>query len=207
MRALAVLIAVLSSAAVLLGYFLAPLLPVLASIQTQLLSAAMTLAGVAVLAGIFNLFSVHVNKTRRDRKNGIYSALLVVSLLGTFLLVSLLRPGHALVRIIVLESVVFPIESALMGILTVSLLYAAIRLLRRRLDAASAFFLLTTVIVLLGAVTLPALGGIPFIGEFSRWWTQVLALGGMRGILIGVALGAFFTGLRVLFGADRPYGG
>jgi hypothetical protein len=29
----------------------------------------------------------------------------------------------------------------------------------------------------------------------------------MRGILIGVALGALTTGLRVLFGADRPYGG
>jgi hypothetical protein len=39
------------------------------------------------------------------------------------------------------------------------------------------------------------------------WITQVLALGGARGILIGVALGTLTTGLRVLFGADRPYGG
>jgi hypothetical protein len=39
------------------------------------------------------------------------------------------------------------------------------------------------------------------------WVTQVLALGGARGILIGVALGALTTGLRVLFGVDRPYGG
>jgi hypothetical protein len=39
------------------------------------------------------------------------------------------------------------------------------------------------------------------------WITQVIALGGARGILIGVALGTLTTGLRVLFGADRPYGG
>jgi len=32
-------------------------------------------------------------------------------------------------------------------------------------------------------------------------------LGGARGILIGVALGSLLTGLRVLFGFDRPYGG
>jgi hypothetical protein len=35
---------------------------------------------------------------------------------------------------------------------------------------------------------------------------QVLAVGGARGILIGVALGAIVTGLRVLLAAERPYG-
>jgi len=39
------------------------------------------------------------------------------------------------------------------------------------------------------------------------WISQVWALGGARGILIGVGLGALLTGLRVLFGIDRPYGG
>jgi len=35
----------------------------------------------------------------------------------------------------------------------------------------------------------------------------VFAAGGARGILLGVALGTLTTGLRILFGADRPYGG
>jgi hypothetical protein len=34
-----------------------------------------------------------------------------------------------------------------------------------------------------------------------------LASGGARGILIGVALGTIATGLRILMGVDRPYGG
>jgi DNA-binding beta-propeller fold protein YncE len=36
---------------------------------------------------------------------------------------------------------------------------------------------------------------------------QVLAGAGARGILLGMALGILTTGLRILFGADRPYGG
>jgi hypothetical protein len=38
-----------------------------------------------------------------------------------------------------------------------------------------------------------------FIGMFSQ--------GGARGLLLGIALGALLTGLRVIFGVDRPYGG
>jgi len=143
---------------------------------------------------------------RRDRKNGIYSALLVLSLFLTLALGIALLPSHAIMQAVV-ESVILPVEAALMGILSISLLYAAIRLLRRRLDATSLFFLLSALLVLLGSATLPFIGSISLLGDASRWWSQILALGGMRGILIGVALGTLVTGLRVLFGADRPYGG
>jgi hypothetical protein len=135
----------------------------------------------------------------------VYSALLVISLIVTFLLGVALGPGHAVMQAVA-NSVIIPTEAALMGILTVSLLYAAIRLLRRRVDVMSILFLLTAVIVLFGSATLPYVD-IPLFGDLSRWVTQVWALGGVRGILIGVALGALTTGLRVLFGADRPYGG
>lgn len=209
MRVITVFIAMISGLAILAGYFLKGLFPVLGVVQVQLLNAAITLAGVAALAGIFNLLSVHTDKARHDKKSGVYSALLVISLLGTFFLGLFLRPGHQAMQVMV-KGIILPIEAALMGILTISLLYAAIRLLRRRVDVTSVIFLLTAVIILFGSVTLPAVlpfGEIPLLGDFSRWVTQVWALGGMRGILIGVALGSFVTGLRVLFGADRPYGG
>jgi hypothetical protein len=108
---------------------------------------------------------------------------------------------------LVLDAIIIPVEAALMGILTVTLLYAAIRLLRRRVDLMSVLFLLTAVLIVLGSATLP-FGDMPLMGTIIRpWVTQVLAVGGARGILIGVALGTLTTGLRVLFGADRPYGG
>jgi hypothetical protein len=205
MRVITVFIAIISVLAVLAGYFLQGFFPVQAGVQTLLLNCAIILTGVAALVGIFNLFSVHADKVRRGEKGGIYSALLVISLVVTFLLGIILRPEHSAMKA-VMNGIIIPIEAALMGILTISLIYAAIRLLRRRVDVMSITFLLTAVLILFGSATLP-FGDIPLLGDFARWWSQVWALGGVRGILIGVALGALTTGLRVLFGADRPYGG
>jgi hypothetical protein len=201
MRVITAVIAIAFGILVLCGYFF----PAFAVLQTYLLNWAIILAGVAALAGIFNLFSVHADKVRRGEKGGVYSALLVISMFVTFFLGLFLRPEHSAMKAM-MNGIIVPTEAALMGILTISLLYAAIRLLRRRVDVMSIFFLLTVVIILFGSATLP-FGDMPLLGTFSRWVTQVLALGGMRGILIGVAMGALTTGLRVLFGADRPYGG
>jgi hypothetical protein len=45
------------------------------------------------------------------------------------------------------------------------------------------------------------------VRDLRAWISQVWAAGGARGILLGVALGATATGLRVLLGTERPYGG
>jgi hypothetical protein len=208
MRVFTAAIAIAFGVLVLAGYFLQEYFPVLAVIQTELLNWAIILAGVAALVGIFNLVSVHTNKVRRGEKGGVYSALLVISMGITIFFGLVLRPEHTAMKELAMNGIIIPTEAALMGILTISLLYAAIRLLRRRVDVMSILFLLTAVIILFGSATLPLpLGDVPIFGAFAHWVTRVGALGGMRGILIGVALGALTTGLRVLFGADRPYGG
>ncbi len=201
MRVFTAVIAVATGILILGGYFF----PALAGLQTLLLNWAIVLAGAAALVGIFNLIAVHTEKVRRGEKGGVYSALLVIGLVATLLFGMILRPNHAAMQI-VMNSVILPAEAALMGLLTISLIYAAIRLLRRRLEVMTAVFLITAALLLLGSATLP-FGDIPVIGTLLRpWITQILALGGARGILIGVALGTLTTGLRVLFGADRPYG-
>jgi hypothetical protein len=95
-----------------------------------------------------------------------------------------------------------------MAILAVTLIYASIRLLRRRVDVMSVVFLVVAVLFLILIMPTPfgpILGdrvtqaAIDFLGMFSG--------GGARGLLIGIALGTLLTGLRVLFGVDRPYGG
>jgi hypothetical protein len=94
-----------------------------------------------------------------------------------------------------------------MAIISVSLLYAAMVLLRQRANLMSLVFLLSALLILAGSLSLP-FGQIPVLGDTLRpWLTQVLALGGARGILIGVALGSLTTGIRVLLAMDRPYGG
>lgn len=202
MRIFTAVIAIAVGVMVLLGYFF----PQFASIQTLLLNWAIILAGAATLVGVFNLITVHTDKIRRSEKGSIYSALLVIGLVGTLIFGLILRPQHPVMQVL-LNGIIFPVEATLMGLLTISLLYAAIRLLRRRADVMSIIFVLTAAVIFIGSATLP-FGDVPIIGTLIRpWMSQIWALGGARGILIGVALGTLVTGIRVLFGIDRPYGG
>ncbi len=185
---------------VLAGYFI----PALAPMQAMLIKWAGILLAVSALIGVFNLVIVHGEKIRNREKGNAYSTLLLISLLLTFVFGLALGPGHPIMQGVV-NGVILPVEASLMAILSVTLLYAAIRLLRRRVDLMSVVFLLTVLLIV--ALSLP-FAGMPLLGDALRpWITQVWAMGGARGILIGVALGALTTGLRVLLAMDRPYGG
>jgi hypothetical protein len=201
-------IAVVVGLLVLAGYFV----DALSDVQGILLNWAMILAGAAALLGVINLIWVHGEKIHRREKGSFYSILLILSLfitlvfsLANFALQSLQGSAYPVEQLVV-DGVLVPAEASLLAILTVTLLYTAIRLLRRRIDLMSVVFLVTLVLVLLTSAMLPLGGGLS-LGGVHDWINQVLALGGARGILIGVALGTLTTGLRVLFAVDRPYGG
>jgi hypothetical protein len=203
MRILTAIIAISVGILVLFGYFL----PQAAGLQGLLLDWAIILAGAAALIGIFNLASVHSEKIRLRARDGIYSAVLIIGLFASFFVSLILKPQHPILQSFILNGIIIPVEASLMALLAVSLLYAAVRLLRRRADVMGVVFIVTAAIIFLGSATLP-FGEIPVIGTLIRPWVQqIWALGGARGILIGVALGTLTTGLRVLFGIDRPYGG
>ena len=202
MRVFTAALAIASGVIVLLGYFIP--LPVLDAIRQVLTNWAIVIAGMAALVGIFNLAAVQMEKIRTRQKGASYGALLVLSLLLTFGFGLLLGPQSPYIQIAV-DAVIVPVEASLMAILAVTLVYASIRLFRRRADLMTVIFLLTALVFLVAIVPTP-FGPIPggqfiidVIGMFSR--------GGARGLLIGVALGTLLTGLRVLFGIDRPYGG
>jgi hypothetical protein len=206
MRIITAIIAITVGILVLLGYFFPS--PATLGIQSLLLNWAMLMVAAAAVVGVLNLVFVHADKIRRREKGNLYSAILIAFLFGTFMLGMILSPAHQIMRVL-LNGVILPIEAALMAILTITLLYAAVRLLRRRTDFTSIVFLLTAALVLFGSATLPSMFGanIPVISSLSTWIQQVLAVGGARGILIGVSLGTLLTGLRVLSAMDRPYGG
>jgi hypothetical protein len=185
---------------VLIGYFI----PAFDLVRVEMIQWAVVAGGAAVLVGIGNLFSVHFQRVRRREKDSPYSMLLLVSMLGTLLIGMLLTPFHPIVQLGV-EGIIFPVEASLMALLAVTLVYASIRLLRRRADWMSIVFLGSALIVMIGSVSLPFFGMIPVLSDWiAPWLTYGIA---PRGLLLGVALGALTTGLRVLFGIDRPYGG
>jgi len=202
MRAVALVLAVATGLLVLIGYFI----PTLAPIQSMLLNWAITLSAAAALVGVFNLIWVHWGKIAKREKGSIYSAILLICLIATLIFGMLLGPDDSNLRLLV-NSIIVPVEATLMALLAVTLVYASIRLLRRRANLMSVVFLVTALLMLVASATLP-FGEIGPLNSFVRpWFQHVWALGGARGILIGVALGTLMTGLRVIFGADRPYGG
>jgi hypothetical protein len=204
-RILAAALAIASGLIVLLGYFLGDEFAVLDRLQFILTDWAIIIAGMAVLVGILNLVSVHMEKVRKGQKGGLYGALLVFSLVITFGLGLVFGPDHSIMRIAV-EAVIVPVEASLLAILAVTLVYASIRLLRRRTDVMSVIFLVTVVLFLIAVMPTP-FGPIPVFDQLILGITGMISSGGARGLLIGVALGTLLTGIRVLFGIDRPYGG
>lgn len=203
MRVVSAVVAIAVGLLVLLGYFLPMAIPV----QTILLEWAVIFVAVAAVVGVINLATVHADKVRRRAKGGIYSAMLVMGLIVVAGLGLAFKPQNSFMQAIFLNGIIIPVEASLLALLTVTLLYTAIRLLRRRADAMSITFIVTASLIFFASATLP-FGDMPILGTLIRpWVSQVLALGGVRGILIGVSLGTLLTGLRVLFGIDRPYGG
>jgi len=196
-------VAIATGLIVLVGYFVE--IPILVNLRITILNWVILLAAVALFVGLFNLLAVHAGKIRNKQKGGIYSLVLIFSLLTTLILGLWLRPDHALMALI-FNAIQLPVETSLMAMLVVTLTYASIRLLRRRNNLISIIFLVTALLILLGTAPLPFVGYVPILSDLIRpFIAQVLAAAGARGILIGVALGSLTTGLRVLFGADRPY--
>ncbi len=202
MHIVALVLAVVAGLIVLIGYFV----PAVAPVQAIILNWTIILAGVAALVGVFNLVLVHGNKVVQREKGGVYSGVLLACLLATFVFGLLLGPDHPGMLLLV-DGIIVPVEATLMALLAVTLVYASIRLLRRRVNPMSIVFLATALLMLVASATLP-FGEVGLLNDFLRpWFQHVLAMGGARGILIGVALGTLTTGLRVLLGFDRPYGG
>lgn len=204
MRILAAGIAIAFGLLVLLGYFVP--MAILLEIRLVLVQWAIIMAAVAVLVGVLNLLGVHWHKIRTRQKGTVYSILLIVSLFASAVLGIVVGTNNATLEFF-LDAIIIPGEAALMALLAVTLVYASARLLRRRVDIMTFIFLGVAAVILLAAAPLP-FGKIPILSDLVLpWLTQVFAAAGSRGILIGVALGALTTGLRVLFGIDRPYGG
>jgi hypothetical protein len=201
---------VLVLAGYLFGYKPDGTLSVLGELQLFILNVAVILTGFAVLVGICNLLLVHTRKIRHKQKGAGYSGILVVTLGVTFLLGLLAHfvPSASSLFNGAFKFIQLPIESSLMALLVVTLTYASIRLLRRHINLLSVIFLITAWLILVGMAPWPFLGDVPFLSDIVRpIIAQVPAAAGARGILLGVALGTLTTGLRILFGSDRTYGG
>ena len=190
---------------VLAGYFIE--WQTLQELRLLFMRWAILLSAAALLLGILNLLAAHMHKVTQQETGWPYSALLIIILLGTLVLGLVFGPDNRVV-LSLFEYIQLPVEATLMALLAVSLAVAGVRMVARRRDVYSLIFILTALLVLLGTAPWPFGGGgmTAYFGWLRNWLAQVWAAGAARGIVLGIALGAVATGLRVLLGADRPYG-
>ena len=198
---------------VLLGYFLAPSQPgessLLLVLRDYFLQIGVILAAVAMLVGLLNLAKVHIQKVRQKSGSRLGSIVVLATMLTTFALASIdfflgntADPSKSLAQYI-FRYIQVPVERSLMALLAIALALAAIRMLARRPTFITGVFLAVFLIVLVGSSL-----DLPYLSDtIQPWISNVWALAGTRGLLLGIGLGTLATGLRILTGTDRPYGG
>ena len=187
---------------VLLGYFLQ--IDLLVNVRIMFLEWATILVGIALLVGVVNLLIVHWHKATSDHPSRYNSIALLVGLFVTLLIVGYFGPTNP-VSMWIFNYIQIPIEASLMALLSIVLIYAGVRLLRRKPNLMTIVFIATAVVIIL--MSGPLFGiDIPGLAELRIWIGKVHAVAGARGIMLGISLGIIAAGLRILMGADRPYG-
>lgn len=197
MRWLPTAIAMAVGLITLLDYFLErPLLDALGVVFRQW---TIILTAFALLLGLVNLTQVHLGRIiRRDEASAGYSTLVVVTaafVAATGLWFGL--PSEPMTWIF--DYLYVPLQGAFFALVAFFLATAAYRALRAR-SVETTWMLLAALIVLIGQT--PILG---VLADAREWVLNVPTTAGVRGILIGVALGTLATTLRLLIGWDRPY--
>jgi hypothetical protein len=175
-------------------------------LRSTILSWVVIAAAAALLIGVVNLLTVHMGKLRQGK--GLYSFVLVFSLAITFAVTFLdIQVSDISLSDFLFTYIQVPVETSLMAVMAVTLTYAAARLATHRPNIFSFIFGATLVLTLLASG--PILGiEVTFLQDIvNTWIIQTFASAGARGILLGVGLGTIATGLRILMGVDRPYGG
>lgn len=193
-NSLPTLLALLVGFLVLLGLLLVP------TLAQAILSWVSFLAACALLLGLGNLFVVHL---RRVLKANPYSLVLILSLIVVFLvgLADMLGVTESDLSQQIFTNLQKPLETAFSSLLVFFLLFAGVRLFRRRRDGWSVLFLLTVILFLLPV----PLAAANLFTTLRNLINDLLVTAGLRGLLIGVALGTITLSLRLLVGSERPY--
>ncbi len=185
---------------VLLGQFISN--ATLDKIIGALISWSAIVAAFALLLGLANVVVFHVGRILARDAQMPFSILILVSALVVFLFV-LPSGGAGSASQWILRYVYQPLEASFLALLVFFMATAAYRALRMR-TWEMALFAISAVIVLVGSVPFIHVVA-PILSSAKDWVVNVPALAGVRGILLGVALGIIATGLRLLTGIDRPY--
>lgn len=182
---------------VLIGTFFP--VPLLNALSLAFKEWAIILTAFALLVGLVNLLLVHLARIlRRQEPGALYSIIVLVTSI-TVMLIGLVFGVADAPMSWIFDHVYLPLQGAFFALAAFFLATAAYRAMRAR-SFETLLMLIAALIVLLGQTPL-----VNLLADAKAWALSVPSTAGVRGILLGVALGTIATGLRLLIGMDRPY--
>lgn len=178
-------------------------------LETEALTWYSIIVAFTMLLGVDSLLRRHGKNIRRREEGWWFSIVFFASFLYCFVIgvISLIRsadpfnPGT--VFFYGYETILIPLQSTMFALLAFFIASASYRAFRAR-NMEATLLLIAAVVVMLGRVPVgyqiwTELPGI------SNWIFNVLQMGAMRGVRIGIALGAVAMSLRLILGIERTY--
>ena len=158
----------------------------------------------AYVLGIANLIRINLDVVSKKGRDWQYKIITIVVLFATLLigLIGGITPGSFFNDRLYLSMYV-PMSSTMYATLAFFIASAAFRAFRVRTWQAG-LLAVTAVIVMLGRVPVGRMVWSDMPGLVD-WVMEVPNMVAQRGILIGAALGAVATGLKMVFGIERSY--
>jgi len=203
-REIPIAICFLAGISFILEYFI-PHRQVLSIFETIRQWAIIVIAFAYVL-GLSNLVRVNFHVIQKKQRDWSYKIILVLSVFFT-LVVGIIPYFGGIQEGTIFDWVYYyaqyPLQATMFSLLAFFIASAAFRAFRIRTFQAS-LLAITAVLVMIGRVPVgeKLWPGFP---DFIEWIMNVPQLAGKRAIMIGAALGAISTALKVLTGLERTY--
>jgi hypothetical protein len=202
------LLTFIAGAAMIIDYFVPH--RVFGSITQEMKQWGLIVVAFSYILGVANVVRIQGKKISRRDPDWIYGLVLVVSLFtmsGLGILHT--HQGEGTPFIWLFDTMYDPLAATMFALLAFFITSAAYRAFRAR-STQAVLLLSAAILVMLGQVPVGAaiwgpdsfLGGFPGIKD---WIMDVPNLAGKRAILMGAALGAISTGLRVILGLERAH--
>ena len=159
-------------------------------------------AAFAIGLGIISLLRLHLSRISEKGKDWFYSCWLVCAM-AIMIVTGVFGGRENPVFSFVFSNIIAPSGSTMYALLAFFIASAAYRAFRARNLEAGLLLVCGVFVMLMNAPVGPATwSGIPAIGN---WIMGTPNTAGMRGIIIGIALGAIGIGIRILLGLERTY--
>ena len=183
-------------------------LPWIKGVADEMEQWCLIVFAMAIILGVANILRVNLKLVLKKGKDWPYKLVVVVSMLGMILvgIVDLLMRGNISTGSAfqyLFDTVVVPLSATMFALLAFYIASAAFRAFRAR-NIRAGLLLVSGSLVMIGRVPLGAALS-PLFPKLADWIMAVPNAAGQRGLIIGAAMGMIATGLRVIFGIERPY--